>query len=137
MARKKKANTLRKMPLDDLLKHVDTLTARVWECRRRGWRHKLEQATDQLREALHELDRRPDTEEVRPRVDAIAFDSADEAIQHTYAAGRGEAIRIARRCVVVSQADADRLAAAGIDFAYLADCELPDGSHRIVTIPAT
>jgi hypothetical protein len=31
--------------------------------------------------------------------------------------------------------DADRLEAAFVEFAYLHDHEMPDGSHRIVTVP--
>ena len=42
---------------------------------------------------------------------------------------------IAGRCFVVDQSEADRLAAAGVEFAYLCDHELPDGTSRIVTIP--
>lgn len=66
---------------------------------------------------------------------AIEFDNASEAIQHAEASGRGEAIRLDGRNLVIDQGDADRLAAAGVEFAYLCDHELPDGSHRIVTIP--
>lgn len=66
---------------------------------------------------------------------AIEFDNASEAIQHTEASGCGHAILLDGRNLVIDQVDADRIAAAGVEFAYLCDHELPDGSHRIVTIP--
>jgi len=66
---------------------------------------------------------------------AIEFDSAGEAIQYTDADGRGRAIRLNGRNYVVEEAEAVRLAAAGVEFAYLCDHEMPDGTHRIVTIP--
>ena len=69
------------------------------------------------------------------RFDAIEFDNAHEAVQHTYAAGCGEAIRLDGKCLVVGKDDAHRLEADGIALAYLADHEMPDGTHRIVTIP--
>ena len=66
---------------------------------------------------------------------AYEFPNASEALQHVDASGRGVAIRLRRQPLVVSQADADRLEAAGVEFAYLCDHEMPDGSWRIVTIP--
>ena len=62
-------------------------------------------------------------------------DSMSDAIQWANASGQGEAILLDGNPVVVPQTDIDRLAAAGVEFAYLCDHELPDGSHRIVTIP--
>lgn len=67
--------------------------------------------------------------------EALEFPTASEAIQHTFASGRGVAITWRGQRLVVSQEDADRLDAAGAEFAYLHDHEMPDGSHRIVTIP--
>jgi hypothetical protein len=66
---------------------------------------------------------------------AIEFDNAHEAIQWTDASGRGQAITVGGRYLVVEPSEADRLARAGVEFAYLHDHELPDGSHRIVTVP--
>jgi hypothetical protein len=66
---------------------------------------------------------------------AIDFETADEAIQHTCASGEGVAIRLRGQPLVVEQEDADRLNAAGVEFAYLCDHQMPDGSHRIVTVP--
>ena len=68
-------------------------------------------------------------------VQAIECESNSEAIQHASASGRGEAILLGGKPMVVPQADCDRLAAAGVEFAYLCDHELADGSHRIVTVP--
>lgn len=66
---------------------------------------------------------------------AIEFDKAWEATQHIDASGRGKAILLDGKPMVVSQEDADRIAAAGIEFAYLCDHEMPDGSYRIMTVP--
>jgi hypothetical protein len=67
--------------------------------------------------------------------EAIEFETASEAIQHTDASGRGVAISVRGQAMVVDQNDAHRLEAAGVEFAYLHDHEMPDGSHRIVTVP--
>ncbi len=66
---------------------------------------------------------------------ALDFETADEAIQHTYASGDGVAIRLRGQPMVVEHEDADRLSAAGVEFAYLCDHQMPDGSNRIVTVP--
>jgi hypothetical protein len=66
---------------------------------------------------------------------ALDFPTAHEAIQHTYASGEGVAIRLRGEPLVVLKEDADRLDAAGVEFAYLCDHEMPDGSHRLVTVP--
>ena len=68
-------------------------------------------------------------------ITGIEFKSADEAIQHASASGRGEPILIGGKHLVVEQAEADRLAAEGVQFAYLCVHEMPDGSTRVVTIP--
>ena len=65
---------------------------------------------------------------------AIEFETAHEAIQWTEASGKGVAILL-NGPKVVEQQDVDRLAAAGVEFAYLHDHEMPDGSHRIVIVP--
>jgi hypothetical protein len=62
--------------------------------------------------------------------EAIEFPSAHEAIQYSFASGRGEAILLQGKNLVVSQHDADRLATAGVSFAYLCD-----DAGQIVTIP--
>jgi hypothetical protein len=61
---------------------------------------------------------------------ALKFETADEAMQHTAAAG-GEPILFRGEYLVVSQKDADRLAAAGVEFAYLVESD----DYRIFTIP--
>jgi hypothetical protein len=45
------------------------------------------------------------------------------------------AVRVEGKNLVVARDEADRLAAAGVEFAYLCDHEMPDGEHRIVTVP--
>jgi hypothetical protein len=67
-------------------------------------------------------------------IHAIEFATAHEAIQWTEADGHGVAILLDRP-LVVNRADADRLAAGGVEFAYLYDHEMPNGEHRIVTVP--
>ncbi len=66
---------------------------------------------------------------------AIECESKHDALQWADASGQGEAVLIDGKPMVVPQADLDRLEAAGVGFAYLHDCVLPDGSHRIVTVP--
>jgi hypothetical protein len=66
---------------------------------------------------------------------AIEFDSAHEAIQWTYASGHGETILLDGKHYVMERDEVERLAAGGVEFAYLFDHEMPDGTHRIVTVP--
>ncbi len=68
-------------------------------------------------------------------IKAIEFPTAHEAIQWTYASGKGEAILLRGKNYVAEQSEIDRLAAAGVEFAYLCDHEMPDGTHRIITVP--
>jgi hypothetical protein len=68
-------------------------------------------------------------------VQGIEFPTEGEAIQHTYAHGRGVAIRIGGKNLVVEQTEADRIVALGASFAYLTLHDMPDGSTRIVTVP--
>lgn len=68
--------------------------------------------------------------------EAIEFDTTDEALQHYSASGYGDAvIAVNRRYYVVRNAEANRLAAAGVEFAYVCDHEMPDGTFRIMTVP--
>ena len=68
-------------------------------------------------------------------IKAIEYDNADEAIQHMDAAGWGHAISIGGRYLVVERAEADRIAAMGIAFAYLHDYERADGKRITMTVP--
>lgn len=63
------------------------------------------------------------------KIEAVEFPGAHEAIQHSEAAG-GTAIRLNGKNLVVREADADRLAAAGVYFAYLCDHH-----GQIITVP--
>ena len=63
------------------------------------------------------------------------FGTASEAIQHVNASGRGVAIALGGKHHVVEQPEADRLAAAGVEFAYLIDHELPNGTFTLLTVP--
>ena len=66
---------------------------------------------------------------------ATEFKTAHEAIQYANASGHGEAVLVYGRNMVVDAKTLDMLHAAGTEFAYLCDHEMPDGSHRIVTVP--
>ena len=66
---------------------------------------------------------------------AIEFPTAHEAIQWTYASGKGAAILLCGKNYVAEQSEIDHLTAAGVEFAYLCDHKMPDGTHRIITVP--
>ncbi|GMV72864.1 MAG: hypothetical protein AMXMBFR77_27010 [Phycisphaerales bacterium] len=64
------------------------------------------------------------------------FGSANEAIQHTHASGRGEAIAVGGKYLVVEQAEARRMEVAGVAFAYLHVIDHQDHPHGLlVTVP--
>jgi hypothetical protein len=65
---------------------------------------------------------------------AYEFANAHEAIQHADAEG-GEAVLVFGRHMVVDSATLDMLYTAGVEFAHLCDHEMPDGTHRIITVP--
>ena len=66
---------------------------------------------------------------------ATEFPTASEAIQWRNAGGQDKAVLLDGKNLVMAQSEADRLAAAGVEFAYLCDHEMPDGTHRIMTVP--
>lgn len=66
---------------------------------------------------------------------AIECTSATDALQEADASGFGEAIVLGGKPMVVPQTDCHRLEAAGVEFAYLHNRQLPDGSYRIITVP--
>jgi hypothetical protein len=66
---------------------------------------------------------------------AIEFKTAGEAIQEANASGCGAAIALGGKYYAIFTAEAERLEAAGVEFAYVFDHEMPDGTHRIVTVP--
>lgn len=68
-------------------------------------------------------------------IKAIECESNTDALQEADAGGRGEAVLINGKPMVVPQADCHRLEAAGVEFAYLHNHQMPDGSYRIVTVP--
>ena len=65
--------------------------------------------------------------------EAIEFDSALEAAQYAEAGGN-RAILLGGKPFVVARREADCLAEAGIEFAYLCDHEMPDGTFRLMTV---
>ena len=66
---------------------------------------------------------------------AIEFDNAHEAIQWTYASGQGKAVMLDGKHYAMDRDEAERLAGGGVEFAYLFDHEMLDGTHRVVTVP--
>ena len=70
------------------------------------------------------------TQAKRIEFQAIEFDSAGEAIQYAQAAGKGEAILLDGKNLVVDQDVPGRLTAGAVEFAYL--CQ---HKKHIVTIP--
>ena len=68
-------------------------------------------------------------------IQAIECESMGDALQHAAASGFGDAILLNGKPMVVPQSDCDRLQAAGVEFAYLHNHEMPDGSYRIMTVP--
>ena len=63
------------------------------------------------------------------------FDSIAEAMQHWYASGADSVISIGGKYVVTTKAEAERVAAMGVAFAYVHDHPMPDGTYRTVTVP--
>jgi hypothetical protein len=61
---------------------------------------------------------------------ATEHTSAHEAIQHLDASGDDHAILVAGKCLTAKQAEVEKIAAAGIEFAYLVDHH-----GKIMTIP--
>jgi hypothetical protein len=64
----------------------------------------------------------------------LKFESAGDALQHTEAAG-GQAVLLDAGNFVMAETEVTRLAAAGVEFAYLVQHEMPDGDFQIMTIP--
>ena len=68
--------------------------------------------------------------------EAIAFETAHEAIQHYYASGYGDrVIALVGKYYLVKKAEAERLEASALEFAYVVDHDLPDGRNVILTVP--
>ena len=61
---------------------------------------------------------------------ATEHPSAHEAIQHLEVSGDDHAILVGSMYLTLKQAEADRIAAAGVEFAYLIDHQ-----GKIMTIP--
>jgi hypothetical protein len=61
---------------------------------------------------------------------ATEHPNAHEAIQHLSVSGDDHAIVVGNKYLTVNQAEAERIAAAGVEFAYLVDHH-----GKIMTIP--
>ncbi|MCO6438174.1 MAG: hypothetical protein J5J06_13855 [Phycisphaerae bacterium] len=68
-------------------------------------------------------------------VRGIEFKTGWEALQWCEAVEYGKAVRLAGRNLVIEDSDFERLEAAGVEFAVLGDIVMPDGQHRMVTVP--
>ena len=68
-------------------------------------------------------------------IGVLEFDNVWEALEHLAVDPDGRAIRWDGRAYVVSRDDADRLDAAGVEFAYLGEIVRADGTCCIVTVP--
>lgn len=67
---------------------------------------------------------------------AIEFKSVGEALQYYCAGEYGHrVIQLGGKAYLTTKAEADRLAAAGVEFAYAFDHDLPDGRNVIMTVP--
>ncbi|HVL40485.1 MAG TPA: hypothetical protein VM328_13930 [Fimbriimonadaceae bacterium] len=71
-------------------------------------------------------------------IEGIPFETADEALQYVNASGRGVAITVEgiNGYLVVERKVADILAERAVPFACFFDHEMPDGSIRVVSVPA-
>jgi len=68
--------------------------------------------------------------------EGIEFPNAVEALQHANADPRMDtAILLGGNHYSMTKATAERLEREGVEFAFLHDHEMPDGSWRIVTVP--
>ena len=69
-------------------------------------------------------------------IKAIEFTDVHEAFQHYDASGYGDTvISLAGKYYLTTKAEAERIEAMGVEFAYVFDHEMPDGSFRIMTVP--
>jgi hypothetical protein len=68
-------------------------------------------------------------------VHGIEFETVGEAIQHWYASGVAHVISVGGRYFAVDWAEANRLEASGVPFAYVHDYPMPDGTYRTVMVP--
>jgi hypothetical protein len=66
------------------------------------------------------------------QIKAVACDSACDAIQWADASGQGEAVLMEGGHFVVPQSECNRMAVAGVEFAYVHYSEAHD---RIMTVP--
>jgi len=69
------------------------------------------------------------------QIRAIECRSARQALDTARDSGSGHAILHNGKHYAIFRAEAERLETAGVDFAYLHEITLEDGSRRIVTVP--
>ncbi len=69
------------------------------------------------------------------QIRAIECRSAHEALATAQKSDCGDAILLGGKHYAIFRAEAERLETAGVEFAYLHEITLEDGSRRIVTVP--
>jgi len=69
------------------------------------------------------------------KIKATEFETAGEAIRQAGLTAGDVAITLNGKNYVTNRGEADRLAAAGVEFAYLHYCQRSDGTRVIVTVP--
>jgi hypothetical protein len=68
-------------------------------------------------------------------IKAIECEHDADAIQYADASGFGEPVSLNGKSMVVPQKELDRIGAARVSFAYLFWHVMPNGEHRIMTVP--
>jgi len=69
------------------------------------------------------------------QIRAIECRTAREALDTASESGCGDAVLLNGKHYAIFRAEAERLETAGVEFAYLHEITLEDGSRRIVTVP--
>jgi len=84
----------------------------------------------------HAEGKSPCRHRVKITFEGIELPTRAEAIQHANADPEMDtAITLHGKCYAVPKFTAEHLESQGIAFAYLHDYEMPDGTHRIMTVP--
>jgi hypothetical protein len=68
------------------------------------------------------------------RIRGIECENASDAFGWVDARGHGHVISIGNKTLVVDKAEAERVETLGVEFAYLHDHEMPDGTRRTISV---
>jgi hypothetical protein len=117
----------------DLRRHPMYSTCDLRYLRRKGYRDEEILA---FCDRDHAQGKSPCHHLVKITVEGIELPTRAEAIQHANADPEMDtAITLHGKHYAVPKFTAEHLEAEGIAFAYLHDLEMPDGTHRIMTVP--